>query len=69
METIKQYLKDNTTLRAMLIIDKTKIPFGALYSKYLNIAPIKFNMTLDERRDKYGLFTIKQLEDEFEKTC
>lgn len=49
-------------------LDKTKLPPILLYSKYLNIASIRFNLTLNECRDKYGLFTIKQWEDEFAKT-
>lgn len=46
-------------------MDKTKLPPTELYSKYLNIASIRFNLTLNECRDKFGLFTIKQWEDEF----
>lgn len=37
-----------------------KLPTIDLYRKYLNIASIRFNMTLDECRDKYGLFTEQQ---------
>lgn len=43
-------------------IDKTKLPPVSLYSKYLNIASIRFSMTMDECRDKYGLFTVSQWE-------
>lgn len=50
-----------------LIMDKTKIPPANLYSKYLNIASLRFNLTMDECRDKYGLFTIQQWENEFNK--
>lgn len=44
-------------------MDKTKIPPISLYTKYLNISSIRFNMTLDECKDKYGLFSIKQWEE------
>lgn len=36
------------------------LPSIELYKKYLNIASIRFNMTLDECRDKFGLYTIEQ---------
>ena len=36
------------------------IPTVADYRRYLNIASIRFNLTLDQCRDKYGLFTYKQ---------
>lgn len=41
-------------------MDNTKIPPSNLYSKYLNIASLRFNLTLDECRDKYGLLTVKE---------
>lgn len=36
------------------------LPNTAEYTKYLNIASIRFDMTLDECRDKFGLYTNKQ---------
>ena len=46
-------------------MDKNKLPSATLYSKYLNIASLRFNISLDECRDKFGLFTIQQWENEF----
>ena len=46
-------------------MDKDKLPTTSLYSKYLNIASLRFNMTLDECRNKYGLFTVNQWEELF----
>ena len=43
-------------------MDKTKLPPTELYSKYLNIASMRFNLTLDECRDKFGLYTTEQWE-------
>lgn len=40
--------------------NKTKLPPVMLYSKFLNIASIRYSMTLDECRDKFGLYTISQ---------
>jgi hypothetical protein len=37
-----------------------KLPAITLYRKYLNIASIRFNKPIDEIRDLYGLFTIKE---------
>lgn len=36
------------------------LPPITLYRKYLQIASIRFNLTLDQCRDKYGLFTERQ---------
>lgn len=36
------------------------IPSASIYRKYLNMASIRYNLTLDECRDKYGLFTNNQ---------
>lgn len=36
------------------------LPTVSDYTKYLNIASLRYNMSLDECRDKYGLFTYKQ---------
>jgi len=36
------------------------IPSVTNYTKYLNIASIRFNLTLDECRDKFGIYTNKQ---------
>lgn len=40
--------------------NKDLLPPIALYRKYLNIASIRFSLTLDQCRDKYGLFTERQ---------
>ena len=40
--------------------NSNKLPSVSLYSKYLNIASVKFNLTLDECRGRYGLFTNQQ---------
>jgi hypothetical protein len=39
-----------------------KLPTIMLYSKYLSKAVFKFNYTIDECRDKYGIFTIRDWE-------
>lgn len=36
------------------------IPTVVVYTKLLNIASLRFSLSLDERRNKYGLFTNKQ---------
>ncbi len=36
------------------------LPPITLYRKYLQIASIRFNLTIDQCRDKYGLYTEKQ---------
>ena len=33
------------------------LPTVSLYAKYLQIASIRFNLSLDECRNKFGLFT------------
>lgn len=40
-----------------------KLPAISLYTKYLNIASIRFNLSMDECRDRFGLFTINQWEE------
>lgn len=40
-----------------------KFPPTGLYAKFLNEAVTKFNITLDEARDKYGLYSIIQWEE------
>lgn len=40
--------------------DKSYLPTVEMYRKYLNIASFKFNLTLDECRDLYGMFTENQ---------
>jgi len=37
-----------------------KLPAISTYRKYLNIASIRFNLSIDECRNKYGLYTTKQ---------
>ena len=51
-----------TPLQNYCEVDKTKLPPVLLYSKYLNIASLRFRLSLDECRNKYGLFTIEQWE-------
>jgi hypothetical protein len=51
-----------TPLQNYFEVDKTKLPTVLLYSKYLNIASMRFRLSLDECRNKYGLFTIEQWE-------
>jgi len=51
-----------TPIKTNTVIDKTKLPNVSLYSKYLNIASMRFRLSMDECRDKYGLFTINQWE-------
>ena len=51
-----------TPLQNYCEVDKTKLPPVLLYSKYLNIASFRFNLSMDECRNKYGLFTIEQWE-------
>lgn len=41
---------------------KDTLPPSGLYSKYLQIAATRFRMTIDECRDKYGLYTEAQWE-------
>lgn len=41
------------------------LPPCMLYGKYLSIASIRFNLTMDECRNKYGKFTINQWENLF----
>lgn len=47
--------------------NKNILPPIELYRKYLNIASIRFNITMDEARDRYGLFTISEWENLFNK--
>jgi len=37
-----------------------KLPPIEIYSKYLQIASIRFNLTIDQCRDKFGLYTERQ---------
>ena len=43
-------------------MNKKTLPPILLYRKYLNIASIRYNLSIDECRDKYGLYTIEQWE-------
>jgi len=36
------------------------LPPIPLYRKFLNIASIRFNLTIDQCRDKFGLYTERQ---------
>ena len=49
-------------------MDKTKLPPILLYRDYLNMASTRFNLTMDQCRDKYGLYTIEEWEDLFSRT-
>lgn len=42
-----------------------KLPPIKMYAKYLQIASIRFGLTIDQCRDKYGLFTASQWEELF----
>jgi len=55
-------VKDLISAISYNILDKTKLPSVSLYSKYLNIASMRFRLSMDECRNKYGLFTIEQWE-------
>ena len=46
-------------------MNKDKLPPIELYRKYLNIASIRFNLTIDQCRDKYGIYTIAQWDELF----
>jgi len=39
-----------------------KLPSITTYSNYLNIASIRFSLTMNECRDRFGLFTNQQWE-------
>lgn len=36
-----------------------------LYREYLNIASLRFNISMDECRDRYGLYTMEQWDNLF----
>lgn len=44
------------------ILTGDKLPGITLYRKFLNIASLRFNITIDKCRDKYGMFTVNQWE-------
>lgn len=57
--TVQEFKKEaSQVLDTMLQSDK--LPGVALYTKLLNTASIRYSMTLDQCRDKFGLFTEKQ---------
>lgn len=41
-------------------IDMDKLPFCSEYTRLLNVASFKFGLTMDECRDKFGLYTNRQ---------
>ena len=43
-----------------MILQSNFLPNVETYKKLLNIASILYNMTIDECRDKFGLFTEKK---------
>ena len=43
-----------------MILQSNFLPSIETYRKLLNIASIRYNMTIDQCRDKFGLFTEKQ---------
>jgi len=44
-------------------LDKDKWPPTDLYREYLSQAHNKFNITYEEARQKYGLYTIREWEE------
>ena len=46
-------------------MNNTKLPPIKLYSQYLNIASLRFNISMDECRDRYGLYTMEQWDNLF----
>lgn len=44
----------------METLDLTKLPPIETYSKYLNIASIRFSLSIDECRNRFGLYTTDQ---------
>ncbi len=41
------------------------LPNVKLYTQYLNIASIRFNLTMNQCRDKFGLYTNQQWQELF----
>jgi hypothetical protein len=41
-------------------MDTTKLPPCGLYAKYLQIASFRFRLSVDECRNKFGLYTLAQ---------
>jgi len=39
---------------------KNKLPTIREYQQYLNIASMRYNITIDECRNKFGLYTAKE---------
>ena len=54
-----------TTQQSIEIENLNVLPNCTLYSKYLNIASFRFNLTINECRNKFGLYTMKQWNDLF----
>ena len=48
-------------------LSKYFLPPCSIYGKYLNIAIGRFKITMEECRDKFGEFTIRQWEELFNK--
>lgn len=43
----------------------TNLPPTKLYSQYLNIASLRFNISIDECRNRFGLYTCEQWDNLF----
>jgi hypothetical protein len=41
-------------------VNMDKLPFCFKYTRLLNVASFKFGLTMNECRDKFGLFTNRQ---------
>jgi len=41
---------------------QNSLPSGHLYSRYLELAEEKLNISINEARDKYGQYTVAQWE-------
>lgn len=54
-KTVVLMAKNNNNM-----IDKNILPPVSLYREYLNKACCKFNLSIDECRDRYGKFTIEE---------
>ena len=46
----------------LTLTEKSKLPPANIYSEFLNIAANRFNLDLNEFRNRFGLFTVNQWE-------
>lgn len=62
IEILNYSLKSTLLYNNVKIIkgNQDKIPPVTLYSKYLKIASILFNISINECRNRYGLYTMEQ---------